>query len=95
MLAVDRCYRKQGIGKEIMDFCLELGKQRGYKTGKIQLVVPRDFDHEFKAFLKRWYIKVGFQIVSQIPMEEHPDFLGFPWHLLLTPCDVLEMEKIL
>ena len=78
-----------------MNYTLQLAKKRGYNTLQLLLLYPRNFQHDFKYFLKNWYLKFGFKIISQVKIEDRPDYPDWkPMlnRLLLTPIDIIEMK---
>ena len=92
-LAVSSEYRKCGIGAKLQEYCQEYAKQNfGMRKLMIELVNPTEFEHEYKTFLLAWYQRLGFVIVREITIEEHPVY-SFLSKILLTPCMFLELEK--
>ena len=53
--AVDKKFRRFGIGKKLMDYGEKLAKTRGYVKLQIEILYPMNFEHKIKKFLRDWY----------------------------------------
>lgn len=60
-LSVHQKLRKYGIGRELMEVCEE--RARKYGRAYMQLSVHKD-----KDWLPKWYVSLGYDIISQ---DEH------------------------
>ncbi|ODB89168.1 hypothetical protein A3193_10345 [Candidatus Thiodiazotropha endoloripes] len=58
-------YRKQGIGKQLIDLSLQEGRQQGYSNASLIAV------HAKKALIA-YYESLGFKITLKAPIVEHP-----------------------
>ena len=53
-------------------------------------LVPREWRHPSKEFLKSWYGRIGYRVISTRRMDDtHPHLAP----LLATPCDLQVYEK--
>ena len=92
-LAVSSQHRGKGIGLKLQNFCQNYAKNEiGLNKLMIELVNPTEFKHEFKTFLLAWYQRLGFEIVKEIDVVDHPVYAGLA-DILLTPCKFIELEK--
>ena len=57
---------------------------------QLELLVPREWRHESKEFLKEWYGRRGYRLIGTGTVEDaHPHLAP----LLGTPCGVTVYEK--
>jgi GNAT superfamily N-acetyltransferase len=81
-------HRGTGIGRALLDFAEQHGRERGRRTMQLELLVPRDWSHPSKEFLKGWYGRRGYRLVRTTTLDETYPHLA---PLLATPC-VLEIR---
>uniref|UniRef100_A0A7M5U7C7 N-acetyltransferase domain-containing protein n=1 Tax=Clytia hemisphaerica TaxID=252671 RepID=A0A7M5U7C7_9CNID len=92
-LAVSSEYRKCGVGAKLQEYCQEYAKLNfGMKKLTIEFINPTEFEHEFKTFLHAWYQRLGFVVVKETAVEDHPVYSNLG-KILLTPCKFVELEK--
>ena len=83
-------HRGTGIGRALVDFAEQHSRERGRRTMQLELLVPREWAHPSKEFLKRWYGHRGYRIVRTASMDEAYPHLA---PLLATPCHLEVYEK--
>ena len=82
--------RGSGIGRALIEFAERHSRERGMRTMQLELLVPRDWRHETKEFLKGWYGRLGYRLTRTVTIHDaHPDLAP----LLATSCDVTVYEK--
>jgi GNAT superfamily N-acetyltransferase len=92
MLAADPDHRGTGIGRALVDFAESAARRRGHRAMQLELLVPREWQHPSKEFLKAWYGRRGYRVVRTTTLDaDHPNLAP----LLATPCDVWVYEKSL
>eukprot|EP00730_Choanoeca_flexa_P018033 TRINITY_DN8744_c0_g1_i1.p1 TRINITY_DN8744_c0_g1~~TRINITY_DN8744_c0_g1_i1.p1 ORF type:complete len:191 (+),score=32.64 TRINITY_DN8744_c0_g1_i1:77-649(+) len=91
MLAVRQDLRRQGLGLKLVQSAIATAKQAQCDCLELQLVKPRDWKHEIKEFLERWYQNLGFVKVGV--QDDAEDFFRVA-SLLATPVviDVYELD---
>jgi GNAT superfamily N-acetyltransferase len=90
MLAAAPEHRGAGIGRALVDFAEDRGRERGSRLMRLELLVPREVRHPGKEFLQAWYERRGYRRVGTSTVAAvHPHLAG----LLTTPCDVHRYEK--
>jgi GNAT superfamily N-acetyltransferase len=83
-------HRGTGIGRALVDFAEEHSRERGRRAMQLELLVPRDWSHPSKEFLKSWYGHRGYRIVRTTSIEDaYPQLAP----LLATPCHLEVYEK--
>ncbi len=90
MLVADPAHRGQGIGRELVNFAEELSRQRGLEVMQLELLVPREWKHPTKEFLRAWYTRIGYRPVRSGTIDESYPQLA---PLLATPCDFVIYRK--
>ncbi|MEV6562841.1 GNAT family N-acetyltransferase [Nocardia sp. NPDC051756] len=82
--------RGTGIGRALVDFAERHCVDRGARTVQLELLVPRNWAHPVKEFLRGWYLRLGYVLERKSELEE-----GYPHlvPLLATPCDFLIFHK--
>jgi GNAT superfamily N-acetyltransferase len=84
--------RGTGIGRDLVDFAERLSRQRGLRAMQLELLVPRDWQHPTKEFLRSWYGRMGYRLIRTRGLDQtHPHLAP----LLATPCEVEVREKAL
>ncbi len=92
ILAADPEQRGLGIGVALLDFVERQSRERGMRAMQLELLVPRDWVHDSKEFLKGWYGRRGYRLTRTVTIHDaHPHLAP----LLATPCDVTVYEKVL
>ena len=82
--------RGTGIGRALVAFAEQRSRERGLRAMQLELLVPRDWRHPSKEFLKAWYGRIGYRIVRTGSIDDaHPHLAP----LLATPCDLQVYEK--
>lgn len=84
MLVADPAHRGKGIGRELVLFAEELSRRRGLGVMQLELLVPREWAHPTKEFLRAWYTRIGYRPVRSGTIDESYPQLA---PLLATPCD--------
>ena len=77
--------RNTGVGRALLDFAERRSAGRGMATMQLELLVPREWTHPSKEFLKGWYGRRGYRLVRTGKLDD-----AYP-HLaphLATPCDL-------
>ncbi|MFI9405770.1 GNAT family N-acetyltransferase [Nocardia sp. NPDC052316] len=84
--------RGTGIGRAMVDFAERHCVDRGARTVQLELLVPRDWTHPVKEFLRGWYLRLGYVLERKGQLEEsYPHLVP----LLATPCDFLIFHKLM
>jgi GNAT superfamily N-acetyltransferase len=92
MLATAPEARGHGVGRALVAFAEAEGSRRGLRAMQLSLLVPREWTHPNKAFLKQWYDRLGYRLLRTTTMAaEYPHLETF----LATPCDLEIHEKSL
>ena len=92
ILAGDPSRRGVGIGTALIAFAERLARDRGRRAMRLELLVPRTFDHPGKVFLDAWYGRIGYRPIEKRSVDEaHPELTPE----LATPCDFVVYEKAL
>lgn len=85
MLVAAPSERNTGVGRALLDFAERTGAERGMATMRLELLVPREWTHPSKEFLKGWYGRRGYRLTRTGKLDD-----AYP-HLaphLATPCDL-------
>jgi GNAT superfamily N-acetyltransferase len=89
MLVAAPDQRGTRVGVALLDFAEQDSSERGLRMIQLELLVPRDWSHPSKEFLKEWYGRRGYRLVRTGSVDDaHPHLAP----LLATPCD-LEIHK--
>jgi N-acetylglutamate synthase-like GNAT family acetyltransferase len=90
ILVADPEKRNVGVGNALLDFAEQQSRERGMRAMQLELLVPREWSHPSKEFLKGWYGRRGYRPISIRRMD-----LAYPHlaPLLATPCDLEVHEK--
>ncbi len=92
MLAADPGHRGIGVGRALVDFAEQHSRERGLRAMRLELLVPREWSHPSKEFLKSWYARMAYQPISTRPFDDLYPHLA---PLLATPCELAVYEKSL
>jgi GNAT superfamily N-acetyltransferase len=90
MLVAAEDERGTGVGRVLVDFAEQHSRERGIRTMRLELLVPRCWKHPMKEFLKGWYGRRGYRRVRTADMHDAYPHLA---PLLATPCDLEIHEK--
>jgi GNAT superfamily N-acetyltransferase len=83
LLVADPDERGTGIGRELLDFVEARSRERGLRAMQLELLVPRDWSHPSKEFLRAWYGRRGYRISRTKRVDDaYPQLAP----LLATPC---------
>ncbi|TQS44753.1 GNAT family N-acetyltransferase [Cryptosporangium phraense] len=85
MLAASRKHRGTGVGRELVAAAEEWARDAGRTTMQLEILVPHEWAHPSKEFLRAWYGRLGYRHERNEPLE-----LTYPHlaPLLATPCDL-------
>jgi GNAT superfamily N-acetyltransferase len=90
MLVADFSHRGQGVGRDLVGFAERWSRDQGIETMQLEILMPRDWSHPSKEFLKAWYGRMGYHPVRTCHLEQsYPDLAP----LLATPCDFVIYHK--
>ncbi|MDR2984174.1 MAG: GNAT family N-acetyltransferase [Nocardiopsaceae bacterium] len=90
MLVADPAHRGTGVGRELLQFAERWSQDQGLGTMQLEVLMPRDWKHPSKEFLKTWYTRIGYRPVRTGHLEEsYPELAP----LLATPCDFVIYHK--
>jgi GNAT superfamily N-acetyltransferase len=90
LLVAARDQRHTGVGCALLDFAEQHSRERGLRAIRLELLVPRDWSHPSKEFLKAWYGRRGYRLIRTRTIDgAHPHLAP----LLATPCDLEIHEK--
>ena len=92
MLAADPDHRGIGVGRALVDFAEQHSRERGLRAMRLELLVPREWSHPGKEFLKSWYARMAYRPISIRPFDDLYPHLA---PLLATPCELAVYEKSL
>ena len=82
--------RGTGVGRALVAFAEQHSRERGLRAIQLELLVPREWRHPSKEFLKGWYTRIGYRLVGTRSIDDaHPQLAP----LLATPCDIEVHEK--
>jgi ribosomal protein S18 acetylase RimI-like enzyme len=90
LLAADPTVRGIGVGRALVAFAERELRAGGAAEMQLELLVPRDWSHPSKEFLRAWYGRLGYRLAGSRPMDEAFPHLG---PFLATPCDLELYEK--
>lgn len=78
-------HRGTGIGRDLLDFAEQHCRDQGMRAIQLELLVPRDWTHPTKEFLRSWYDRRGYRLIDTRRMgDAHPHLapqLATPGHL--------------
>ena len=90
LLAVDPGQRGTGLGRDLVKYVEEESRKGGFQAVQLEILVPREWEHPSKNFLRAWYTRSGYQEVRTGTIDEAYPKLG---PLLATPCDYVIYQK--
>jgi GNAT superfamily N-acetyltransferase len=82
--------RGTGVGRDLVSFAEQWGRERGLTRMQLELLVPQTWDHPVKEFLREWYTRIGYRVVRKGDLaEDYPELVEH----LACPCDFLVFHK--
>ncbi|SHN75533.1 Acetyltransferase (GNAT) family protein [Cryptosporangium aurantiacum] len=90
MLVAAPKYRGIGIGRELVRFAEKAGRSAGAAVMQLEVLVPQDWAHPSKEFLRDWYGRIGYRVVRTGDFQVAEPRLA---PLLATPCDYVVFHK--
>ena len=88
MLVADPAHRGTGVGRELIRYAERWSRERGLGTMQLEVLVPRQWSHPSKEFLKAWYTRLGYRPVRTGQVEEN-----IP-RTRATPRDTLRLRHL-
>lgn len=84
--------RGLGVGRELVAFAERWARAAGLDVMQLELLVPREWTHPVKEFLREWYTRIGYRPVRTDRLDA-----DHPWLVprLATPCDFVVYHKAL
>jgi GNAT superfamily N-acetyltransferase len=90
MLVAAPEHRGTGVGRALIDFVEQHSREHGMRAVRLELLVPREWRHPSKEFLKSLYGRGGYLIIRTGRIDDAYPHLA---PLLATPCDLEIHEK--
>jgi GNAT superfamily N-acetyltransferase len=90
VLAAAPEHRGIGIGRALLDFAEQRSRERGQRVMQLEILIPREWDHPSKEFLKAWYGRRGYELVRTGSFADAYPKLA---PMLATPCDLTVWQK--
>lgn len=90
MLVASPDHRGIGLGRRLVDFAEGWARGQGATTMQLELLLPREWDHPVKEFLREWYTRIGYRPVRRASLADDYPALE---PLLATPCDFVVYHK--
>jgi GNAT superfamily N-acetyltransferase len=90
MLVASPDHRGMGLGRRLVEFAEGWARDRGLDTMQLELLVPREWTHPVKEFLREWYTRIGYRPVRTARLADDYPALA---PLLATPCDFVVYHK--
>lgn len=82
--------RGTGLGRTLVSFAENWGRERGLARMQLELLVPQTWPHPVKEFLRGWYTRLGYRVVRTGDLgEDYPALVP----RLACPCDFLVFHK--
>jgi len=92
MLVANPKFKGKGVGSILVDFAEVEARKKGAKKMQLELLVPTEFEHADKVFLKTWYTRIGYQKVAEQSVDAAHEGLS---KLLKTGCVAEIYQKVL
>ena len=90
MLVAASDQRGTGVGRTLVAFAEQHNRERGRRAMQLELLLPREWQHPTKEFLKAWYGRIGYRLIRTTTIDDaYPQLAP----LLATPCDFAIYEK--
>jgi GNAT superfamily N-acetyltransferase len=84
MLVASPQHRGIGIGRALVAFAEDWARRQGLGRMQLELLVPQEWTHPVKEFLRDWYARIGYRQVRIGSLAEAYPALQ---PQLATPCD--------
>jgi GNAT superfamily N-acetyltransferase len=82
--------RGTGVGRALLDFAERHSRERGLRAMQLELLVPLEWSHPSKEFLRGWYGRRGYRPIGSRNIEDAYPHLA---PLLATRCVLTVYEK--
>ena len=92
MLVAAPDHRSTGVGRTLVAFAEQHSRDRARRAMQLELLLPREWQHPSKEFLKAWYGRIGYRLIGTTTIDDRYPHLG---PLLATPCNLALYEKSL
>lgn len=79
-----------GVGRALVGFAEQAGRDAGRSVMELELMAPRDGPHPAKDFLRAWYERLGYRAVGRSDLARVHPGLG---PRLARPCDFVRYRK--
>lgn len=90
MLVAAPDQRGTGLGRVLVSFAEQWGRERGLSRMQLELLVPQTWKHPVKEFLRDWYTRIGYRVVRTGDLgDDYPGLVP----QLAGPCDFLVFHK--
>lgn len=90
MLVAAYEHRSIGVGRALIDFAERTCREQGLSAMQLEVLVPRDWTHPSKEFLRTWYRRIGYRLIRSGSFHDaYPNLSP----LLATPCNFEIYEK--
>jgi GNAT superfamily N-acetyltransferase len=90
MLVASPDHRGAGLGRALVEFAETWARERRLGRMQLELLVPREWAHPVKEFLRDWYTRIGYRQVRIGRLDEAYPALQ---PRLATPCDFVIYHK--
>lgn len=92
MLAADPTQRGLGVGRALVVFAEHWAIERGFAEMQLELLVPIEWEHPSKVFLRDWYTRIGYRVARTGHLRDlYPELAP----LLAAECDLIVYRKAL
>lgn len=92
MLAADPTQRGLGVGRALVAFAEDWAVKRGFPEMQLELLVPIEWEHPSKEFLRAWYTRIGYRVAhTGLLRDLYPELAP----LLAAECDLIIFRKAL
>jgi N-acetylglutamate synthase-like GNAT family acetyltransferase len=92
MLVANPEFKREGIGAVLVNFAEKEARKKGATIMQLELLVPTDFKILDKAFLKSWYMRIGYKKIAEHDVNYVDEGLS---KLLKTDCIAMVYQKVL
>ena len=84
--------RGKGIGRALVVAAEQEARDKGADVMQLELLTPKNWEHPVKAFLHRWYTRIGYVPIRTEPFSQTYAHLAVH---LATPCTFTVYHKSL